>query len=111
MMPTATPLSVMRARHQQNRANARVARRLAARAAHVTSWWASITAPKPQYMTPMSLELSLGKPIRRMAAALRLLGWRCMVRSVRGHQKTVWLAPSSTLQPRPRGRPRVYAGG
>lgn len=111
MMPPATPLSVMRARHLQNRANARVARRLAARAAHVTTWWASITTPKPQYLTPMSLELSLGKPLRRMAAALRLLGWRCMVRSIRGHQRTVWLPSSSTLQPRPRGRPRVYAGG
>jgi len=110
MMLPATPLSVLRARHQQNRANARSSRRLAARAAHVTTWWASITAPKPQYLTAMSLELSLGKPIRRMAAALRLLGWRCMVRNMRGHQKTVWLPPSSTLQPRPRGRPRVYAG-
>jgi hypothetical protein len=109
MSPPATQ-AALRQRHMRNRANAREARRLAARAAHVTTWWASITAPKPQYLTPMSLELSLGKPLRRMAATLRLLGWRCLVRSVRGHQKTVWLPPSSALQPRPRGRPRVYAG-
>jgi hypothetical protein len=108
MMQTPLPITAMRARHMQNRTTAKSARRLAARAAQVTTWWASITAPKPQYLTPMSLELSLGKHPRRMAAALRLLGWRCIVRSIRGRQKVIWLSPTSTIKPRPKGRPRIY---
>ena len=108
MMPTNGPQAAMRAHYMQNRTNARAARRLASRAAHVTTWWASVTAPKPQYLTSISLALSLGKPPRRMAAALRLLGWRCIVRSIRGHRKVIWLPPATALQARPRGRPRIH---
>ena len=108
MLSNTTSPKALRERRLNNRAAARAARRLAARAAHVTTWWASITAPKPQYLTPMSLEVHLGKPLRSMAAALRLLGWCCLRRSMRGHQKTIWLPPSTTIQPRPRGRPRIY---
>jgi hypothetical protein len=64
--------------------------------------------PRPTFFTPMSLALSLGSPMRRMAAALRWLGWCRVVRRVRGSPVTLWLPPSTTIQPRPRGRPRIY---
>jgi hypothetical protein len=46
--------------------------------------------------------------MRRMAAALRLLGWRRIIRRHYGQQIPLWLPPGSHLKPRPRGRPRLY---
>jgi hypothetical protein len=90
-----TSLPALRERHLKKYADARAARRLATRAAQVATWWASITEPKPQYLTPASLMYHLGKPLRRMAAALRWLGWCCIRRRIRGHQKIIWLPPKS----------------
>ena len=86
----------------------RAARRLASRTAAITVWWNRQPAPRPNFLTPMTLALSLGYPVRRMAAALRWLGWRQIIRRVRGKQVTLWLPPSTTLKPRPQGRPRIY---
>ena len=93
---------------KQERNESRAARRLASRTAEVVVWWNTMPGPRPTFITPMSLALSLGAPMRRMAAALRWLGWFRVVRRVRGSPVTLWLPPSTTLQPRPRGRPRIY---
>lgn len=98
-------LSVSR---RQARNQARAARKLASRTSTVTMWWRGLTVPRPDFFTPMSLALSLGQPMRRMAAALRWLGWRRVVRRVHGVQVLLWLPPTSTIKPRPVGRPRVY---
>ena len=90
------------------RTAARVARRLASRTAATALWWERLSAPRPNFLTSMTLALSLGHPIRRMAAALRWLGWRQIIRRVHGRQVPLWLPPSTTLKPRPRGRPRIY---
>jgi len=87
----------------------RVHRRLASRAARVTTWWAAVKPVKPQYMTPLALTLSIGLPMQRIAAALYFLGWKRIVRRVHGKQVTLWLPPNSTIKTRPVGRPRSYA--
>ena len=86
----------------------RAARRLASRTAAITVWWNRQAPPLPDFLTPMTLALSLGYPIRRMAAALRWLGWRQIIRRVRGKQVALWLPPSTTIKPRPQGRPHIY---
>lgn len=93
---------------RQARNQARAARRLASRSAAVTVWWDALPNPRPEFFTPMSLALSLGQPMRRMAAALRWLRWRRVIRRVNGDQVPLWLPPTTTLTPRPVGRPRVY---
>ena len=90
------------------RTTARAARRLASRTATVSIWWDRLPNPKPNYLTPATLALSLGCSIRRMATALRWLGWRRIIRRVRGKQMALWVPPSTTLEPRPRGRPLMY---
>lgn len=87
---------------------ARIARRLASRTATVSIWWDRLPTPRPNYLTPATLALSLGYPIRRMGGALRWLGWRKIVRRMWGLQVPLWLPPTTTLKPRPRGRPRIY---
>ena len=100
--------SAGKARFKKVRTAARAARRLASRTAATALWWERQASPRPEFLTPMTLALSLGYPIRRMAAALRWLGWRRIIRRVRGKQVALWLPPSTTLKPRPRGRPRLY---
>jgi hypothetical protein len=95
-------------RFKKARTKARAARRLASRAAAVSIWWTRLATPRPEFMTPMTLAVSLGYPIRRMAAALRWLGWRKIIRRVHGQQVPLWLPPTSTIRPRPKGRPRLY---
>ena len=86
----------------------RAARRLASRTSAITVWWDRLPTPRPNYLTPATLAMSLGYPIRRMGGALRWLGWIRTVRRIRGKQAALWVPPSSTLKPRPRGRPRIY---
>ena len=105
---TAKSKSAGKARFKKVRTAARAARRLAARTAATALWWERLASPRPDFLTPMTLALSLGCPIRRKAAALRWLGWRRIIRRVRGKQMALWLPPSTTLKPRPRGRPRLY---
>ena len=93
---------------QQARTQARAARRLASRTAAVTVWWNAMSDPKPDFFTPWSLALSLGHPMRRMAAALRWLGWQRVKRRVHGDQVHLWLPPTTAIKPRPIGRPRIY---
>ena len=94
---------------KQARTQARAARRLAARTAHVVSWWTAMPEPRPGFMASLTLQRALDQPMRRMAAALRWLGWRKIIRRVHGKQVPLWLPPASTINPRPRGRPRIYA--
>jgi hypothetical protein len=47
--------------------------------------------------------------MRRIAAALRWLGWQKIIRRVHGKQVPLWLPPSSAITPRKPGRPRLYA--
>jgi hypothetical protein len=93
---------------QTRRTQRRQDRRLANRAAFVATWWAAQPNPKPDYYSPLTLQLCLGQPLRRMAASLRLLGWRRIVRRHYGRQIWLWIPPQSALKPRPRGRPRIY---
>ena len=105
---TAKAASARKTRFKKVRTAARAARRLASRTAATALWWERQASPRPDFLTPMKLALSLGYPIRRMAAALRWLGWRRIIRRVRGKQMALWLPPSTTLKTRPRGRPRLY---
>ncbi len=91
-----------------DRAAARAARRLASRTTLAALWWNAVPDPKPQFYTPLALRLALGQSMRRMAAALRWLGWRQIRRRVHGKQLFLWLPPSSEVQPRQPGRPRLY---
>jgi len=97
-----------RQRNNSVRNEKRRARRLASRTAVITVWWNGQPNPRPDFYTPLSLALALGKPSNRFAPALRWLGWRCIHRLVHGSKATLWLPPTSTIQPRPRGRPRLY---
>lgn len=90
------------------RTQARRARRLAWRSARVGAWWSSLPEPRPEYMTPCMLQVSLGQPLRRMAAALRWLGWQKIIRRVYGNQVPLWLPPTTSIRPRPPGRPPWY---
>ena len=105
----ASTASAERTPFKNARKVSRAARRLASRTAAITVWWNRQPEPRPNFLTPMTLTLSLGYPIRRMAAALRWLGWQKVIRRVHGTQTALWLPPTTTLTPRPRGRPRVYA--
>lgn len=105
MTKTSPAIKAFRAR----RAQARAARRLASRTAFVVNWWSSMPEPRPDFLTPLSMQASLGQPMRRMAAALRWLGWRKIIRRVHGQQVPLWLPPSTSIKPRARGRPRLYA--
>lgn len=91
------------------RAQARAARRLASRAALISTWWDGLPAPRPTYLTPLALSAALGQSTQSLAAALRWLGWRRIIRRVHGAQVPLWVPPGSTLTPRPPGRPRLYA--
>jgi hypothetical protein len=95
-------------RFKKARTEARATRRLASRTAAVSIWWTRLATPRPEFMTPKTLAVSLGYPIRRMAAALRWLGWRKIIRRIHGQQVPLWLPPTSTIKPRPKGRPRIY---
>lgn len=102
------PSTKSRASRRQARIQTRASRRLASRTASVAIWWNALPRPHPEFFTPMALSLSLGKPMRRMAAALRWLGWRRIVRRVRGAQVPLWLPPTTSIKPRSIGRPRLY---
>ena len=103
------PQSLLKARAKPpRRTQRRQDRRLAARAAFIATWWAAQPHPRADYFSPLTLQISIGQPMRRMAAALRLLGWCRIVRRHYGQQIWIWLPPASTLKPRPRGRPRLY---
>ncbi len=97
-----------RAAARRARTETRATRRLAARTAATVIWWKLQAEPTPNFFTPASLAVSLGYSIRRMAAALRWLGWRKIIRRVHGQQVPLWLPPTSTVKPRPKGRPRIY---
>jgi hypothetical protein len=105
-----TPIAANRSprfRHARNQQ--RTARRLASRSSAVSMWWDALRQPRPEFFTPMSLSLALGGPTNGFAAALRWLGWRNTVRRVHGTKVTLWLPPTTTIKPRPVGRPRIYA--
>jgi hypothetical protein len=72
-------------------------------------WWDAVTVPRPDFYTPLALSAALGQPMRRVAAALRWLGWQKIIRRVYGKQVPLWLPPSSAIMPRKPGRPRLYA--
>ena len=93
--------------YKQARTEARAARRLAQRTAHVAAWFDALPQ-KPSFVTPKTLESCLGQPMQCMAPALRWLGWHKIIRRVWGKQVWLWIPPDSTLVPRPRGRPRIY---
>lgn len=86
----------------------RVVRRITARQKVVMSWWTSLPAPRPDYITAFALTRALKSPMRRMGAALHALGWRRLVRRVHGRKVTLWLPPGSPITKRPRGRPRLH---
>lgn len=86
----------------------RTARRLTERQRAITSWWHGLPEPRPDYITSFALALALGRPVRRVAGALRAMGWRCLVRRVHGRKVTLWLPPGSPITKRPRGRPRRH---
>ena len=86
----------------------RAARRIATRQKTVASWWNTLPAPRPDYITAFALSLALRHPMRRMGAALHGLGWRRIVRRVHGRKVTLWLPPGSPITKRPRGRPRLH---
>ncbi len=87
-------------------ARTRAARRLAARQTQVALWWASLPTPKPSYFTALALEAELTQPMRAMAAPLRALGWRRIMRRTHGKYIVLWLPPTSPVHPRPPGCPR-----
>ena len=91
---------------QSRRPQLRAARRLAARQSQISLWWASMPTPRPDYFSPLALSLALDQNLRRMAAALRALGWQRVIRRVHGRQIALWLPPGSPITPRSRGRPR-----
>lgn len=91
------------------RSQARAARRLASRTAQVELWWSAMPQPRPTFYTPLALSSALGQPLRRVAAALRWLGWQKIRRRVHGKQVALWLPPSSPVTRRRPGRPRLYA--
>ena len=89
------------------RSCSRATRRLVARQSHIQKWWASLPTPRPEYFTPLALTLALNENTRRLALALRLLGWQSVVRRVHGKSTRFWLPPDSPVTRRPRGRPRL----
>lgn len=86
------------------RARLRAIRKLAERQTRVAMWWASLPAPKPESFTPLAMHLALDTPLRAVAASLRALGWRRIVRRTHGKYIVLWLPPGSPVQPRPVGR-------
>lgn len=92
----------------QSRAQALAARRLASRTAQVELWWNTVPQPRPTFYAPLALSAALGQPLRRMAAALRWLGWTQIKRRMRGKQVALWLPPGSPVRRRRTGRPRLY---
>lgn len=80
----------------------RRAARLARRAAFVATWWSGYRAARgfsPPYFVSESLQVLTGETIRRLAAALRLLGWQeCALRLPGGRRRSVWVPPDSPLQ-------------
>ena len=109
LKPLRRPPSAAKAAFRNAQMQSRAARRLASRTAYVVNWWTAMPQPRPEFMTPLTLQVSLGQPIRRMAAALRWLGWRKIVRRMHGSPVPLWLPPTSHIKPRARGRPRLYA--
>lgn len=108
-LDTLYPVQTPRGRTLSLRTERRSQRRLNRRIAQVVAWWAAMQCPRPEFMAPLTLQRSLNQPLRRMAVALRWLGWRKIIRRVHGKQVALWLPPSTALQPRPQGRPRIYA--
>ena len=106
---TLRPVSPALRAFKTRRAKIRAARRLASRTAYVVNWWTTLQQPRPEYMTPLALQVSLRQPMRRMAASLRWLGWQKIVRRMHGTPAPLWLPPTSKIKPRARGRPRLYA--
>ena len=105
----ASSASSARVASRANRTQRKQTRRLSNRAAFIATWWAAQPYPRAEYFSPLTLQMLLGQPMRRMAAALRLLGWRRIIR--RNYDKQIplwlWLPPLSQLKARPRGRPRT----
>ena len=82
----------------------RAERRLKRRVAQAQSWWGAVPAPRPIYLYPADLEALIGTTMRRIAPALRALGWRHMYRAMQGKRRTVWLPPGSPVPERSQGR-------
>ena len=83
-------------------------RRILARQTMLTAaWWEALPTPKPPCLTPGTLEIVTGTRMRRLAPALRALGWQRIMRRVNGTPKTLWLPPGSPITRRPRGRPPI----
>lgn len=101
-------IDARRVAFNKDRSQSRAARRLAARVTTITLWWNSQLF-QPEYMTPKCLAIVLRQPMRRMAAALRWLGWHQITRRIGGKPLLLWIPPSSTLTVRSACRPRVYA--
>ncbi len=92
----------------QRRNTRRAERRLASRTAQVTVWWSKLVKPRPVSFRPEALAQSLGQSMRRMAGALRWLGWLRIERRIKGKATALWLPPESPVKPRKRGGPRTY---
>lgn len=83
-------------------------RRILARQTMLTAaWWQTLPTPKPPCLTPGTLEIVTGTRMRRLAPALRALGWQRITRRVNGTPRTLWLPPGSPITRRPRGRPPI----
>jgi hypothetical protein len=81
-------------------------RRLARRISNVTTWWASLPYPKPQALTPTTMQRITGLDMQRLAPALLALGWKRILRRVNSKPTTLWLPPGSLVKRRAFGRPR-----
>lgn len=83
---------------------------IAATAARITVWHASLPTPKPQCFTCPDLITAIGQPMRALHGPLTLLGWtrgevwhRERNRRVK---RVLWAAPGCSIPRPPRGRPR-----
>lgn len=93
---------------KMNRTVSKKQRRILARQTMLTAaWWEALPTPKPPCLTPRTLETVTGTGMRRLAPALRALGWVRILRRVNGTTKTLWLPPGSPITRRPRGRPPI----
>ncbi len=105
-----------RANMRKARAQSRATCRRASHTARLTMWWAALPSPRPDSFTPAALTVAMGHlarrtpfALRRLAPSLQQMGWRQIKRRVNGKQVALWLPPTSTLRPRPRGGQRIYS--
>jgi hypothetical protein len=98
-----------KAARSKERKRRRAANRLGRRLSQLVVWWASVSVPKPTYLTASELRLSTDRPIQALSEALQKLGWKRIIRRFASKRIILWVPPGSPVKPRPRGRPRIYA--